>query len=364
ALSTQAAGKALLAGEYTRTGITYKTLISAGPGSRVPGGEITVVAPDGGRVAWSHRRNLIAFDRTGARGTFDIHTIRPDGAASRCLTCDLAGLPPSHRGNPAWHSSGAYIVFQSHDPRLQTGGGRIEGYLGTPGLGINNDIWVMTADGSRAWPLTRVRPGEGVLHPHFSRTGGQLLWSEIVDSTVRGMGGQWVIRLADFSTEAGAPALRNIRTLRPGNFQLYETHGFSPDDRWMLFSASPRGGSYYDLEIYAYAPASGKLLRLTRNDEWDEHAQFTEDGRHIVWASSEGIPQRKDPRDLRLDYWIMNADGSGKRRLTNFNEPGSPGFRPNTIVADFEFGPDGKTIVAKIGAAGRGETVVLIRLLD
>lgn len=178
------------------------------------------------------------------------------------------------------------------------------------------------------------------------------------------MGGQWVIRLADFSIEAGAPRLQNVRTLRPGNLQLYETHGFSPDDRRILFSASPHGGNYYNLEIYAYELATGKLARLTRNDEWDEHAQFTADGRHIVWASSEAIAQRKDPRDLRLDYWMMNADGSERRRLTRFNAPGAPEFRANTVVADFEFGPDGKTIVAKIGAAGRGESVVLIKLVD
>jgi hypothetical protein len=36
ALSTQAAGKALVAGEFTRTGLTYKSLISAGPRSGVP----------------------------------------------------------------------------------------------------------------------------------------------------------------------------------------------------------------------------------------------------------------------------------------------------------------------------------------
>jgi len=362
AFSTQAAGKALVAGEFTETGLTYKSLIPAGPRSGVPALEMTVVAPDGGRVAWSHERNLIAFDRTGPRGTFDIYTIRPDGAEDRCLTCDQQGLPRSHRGNPAWHPSGAYIVFQSHDPRLQTGRGRVESYLGTPGIGINNDVWITAADGSRAWRLTRVRPGEGVLHPHFSHDGRHLLWSEIVDPSVRGMGGQWVIRLADFSIEAGSPRLQNVRTLRPGNLQLYETHGFSPDDRRILFSASPPGGNYYDLEIYSYEPASGTLTRLTRNDEWDEHAQFTADGRHIVWASSEAIAQRKDPRDLRLDYWMMNADGLEKRRLTRFNASGSPEFRPNTLVADFEFGPDGKTIVAKIGAAGRGETVVLIRL--
>lgn len=339
-------------------GIAVLGAAGAPPLQAAPDIEARVLIASGGRVAWSHTRNLIAFDHLGPDGTFEISIVRPDGSERRCLTCGRNGLPRSHRGNPAWHPSGDFIVFQAHDPALSSGR-RAEAYLGTPGIGIDNDIWVMSADGEQAWRLTRVAGREGVLHPHFSHDGRKLLWSEIIDTRTRGMGGQWAIRLADFFVESGVPVLRNIQTLRPGNLQLYETHAFSPDDRRILFSAAPRGGDYYDLEIYTLDLATGRLLRLTRNREWDEHAQFTADGRRIVWASSTAIPQQRDPRDLRLDYWLMSDDGTAPQRLTHFNATGRP-----AIAADFEFGPDGKTIVAKMGAAGRGETVVLIRLFD
>lgn len=200
-----------------------------------------------------------------------------------------------------------------------------------------------------------------MLHPHFSPDGKKLLWSEIISGRMVRVG-HWAIKLADFSIENGQPRLSNIQTLRPGGLQLYETHGFSPDGRRILFSGIPEGQYYYDMEIYVLDVSSARLSRLTSNDEWDEHAHFTLDGRRVIWASSAGIPQRKTPGALRLDYWIMNDDGSAQRRLTRFNDPAAPECRPGgTVAADFDWGPDGRTAVAKLGAAGRGETTVLIR---
>ena len=49
----------------------------------------------------------------GADGYFDIWTMRPDAAGQRCLTCQAGPLPQRHIGNPAWHPSGAFIVFQA-----------------------------------------------------------------------------------------------------------------------------------------------------------------------------------------------------------------------------------------------------------
>ena len=339
-------------------------LIAGALGSAAPAVQVEILVEDGGRVAWSHARNLIAFDRKSSTGTFEIYTIHPDGSNEQCLTCGRSGLPRSHRGNPAWHPSGEYLAFQAHDPTLAGGRRPMESYIGTPGLGINNDIWLMKADGTHVWRITRVKAGGGVLHPHFSHDGRLLLWSAIVDPSVRGLGGQWAIKIADIVLTEAGPSPARSRALRPGDLQLYETHGFSPDDRHILFSGAPRRGDYFDLEIYAFDLATSRLTQLTRNHEWDEHAQFTADGKRIVWASSEGVAQRKDPRDLKLDYWIMNDDGSGRQRLTRFNDPSAPEFRPGTVAADFEFGPDGKTVVAKLGAVGRGETVLLIRLLD
>ena len=47
------------------------------------------------------------------------------------------------------------------------------------------------------------------------------------------------------------------------------------------------------------------------------------------------------------DYWSMNPDGSGKKRLTDFNNPRNPGFKRKMVIAsDASFSPDGSKLVA------------------
>jgi Tol biopolymer transport system component len=47
------------------------------------------------------------------------------------------------------------------------------------------------------------------------------------------------------------------------------------------------------------------------------------------------------------DYWSMNYDGSGKKRLTDFNNPKNRSFKGKVITsADISFSPDGKQLVA------------------
>ncbi len=332
---------------------------------------VVVLEERGGRVSWSHARDLIAFDRPGADGRYDVFTIRPDGSDLWPLTEGAKGIPRGNNGQPAWHPSGEYLAFQAEDPALDLGpqGGRgagrreaLEKQLTGPGIGIHNNLWIAAADGSRFWPLTRVGRRGGVLHPHFSPDGRKLVWSQLTGERFDRIG-HWTIQLAEFSIEGRESRLSNVRTLRPRDLQLYETHGFSPDGRRILFSGIERGKGYFDMEIYAMDVGSGEAKRLTSNDEWDEHAHFTPDGGHIVWASSRGIPQPRQTATLRLDYWVMGADGSGQRRLTRLNDPAAPEHQGRVVAADFDFGPDGTRVVAYL-IRGRSEGVTVLIELD
>ena len=313
----------------------------------------TVISQNGGRVSWSHSRNLIAFDKVGADGYYDVFTMNLNGSEITCLTCDKADLPQENIGQPEWSPDGQYIVFQAQDPTLEgylNQGEIVNKYLSSPGAGINNNLWLMNADGTNSWQLTHVVSRSGVLHPHFSPDGNKLLWSEI-DQPDTPRVGHWVIKLADFAIADGQPRLSNVQSLNPLDLQLYETHGFSPNGQEILFSGIPDGGYYYDLEIYKMDLSSGQVIRLTSNHEWDEHAHFTPDGRYIVWASSTNIPQTEGDNILNthplLDYWVMNPDGSDKHRLTHFNSPGYlESLVEKTTTADFDWGPEGYTAVA------------------
>ncbi len=332
----------------------------------------TVLHEPGGRASWCHSLNLIAFDKIGFDSYFDLCTIRPDGSELRPLTRDPdAGIPQANNGNPTWHPSGEFIVFQAEDPDL-TGlpAGVLGKYLASPGIGLNNNLWLTTADGSRFWQLTHVQDRHGTLHPQFSPDGTKLLWSEFISAQLDGIG-HCAMKLADFSVEDGEPALSNVRTLRPGDLQLYEVHGFSPDGEKIIFSAVPEGGYYYDFEVYLLNLATEQLIQLTDDDEWDEHAHFAPDGSWIMWVSTEGIEQFKAKSWQELsghppifEYWVMRPDGSGKRCVSAFNNPEAPEYLPwpgGVGLGDFDWGPDGKTIVAKMR---RGRTHELTALVE
>jgi acetyl esterase/lipase len=331
---------------------------------------ITMLQEQGGRVSWSQAKNLIAFDAGGKEGKSVIYAARLDGSDKRCLTCNMKDVPQLHasRGNPEWHPSGDFIVFQAQDPELRLPPDPVGDFMASPGIGINNNIWVMNADGSKFWQITRVQNRCGTLHPHFSPDGNKILWSEIVKPGGE-LGGGWAVKLGDFSIVNGEPRVTNVQALTPGDFELYETHGFSPDNRKIIFSAVPPGKYYYDMELYTLDLTTQQLARLTENRDWDEHAHYSPDGRWIVWICSTNIPQvhsrslqemtRNPPK---TDAWLMRADGSDKRRLTRFNDPNAPEGRDasgGVIVGDISWGPDSQSFVAKIQRE-RTESIVLV----
>lgn len=325
-------------------------------------------------VDWSEKLNLIAFERMGPRRYFEVYTMRPDGSGERCLTGG-GNAPRKHNGSPSWHPSGEYIVFGGEKPETPN---RLDRWA-IPGTGLNCDLWVMTADGKRYWRLTNLPMGTGrnipgLIHPQFSRNGQKVFWAE---RTGGGGGwGQWVLRVADF-VATPEPHLGPIKTLDPGSrrnaagvggegrrrgstgaARFYESHDFSPDGTKILFCGNLLPGQQqHGMDIYELTLASGVVQRLTDTfDDWDEHAHFSPDGRKIIWMSSTGSDIRwGDTRAgawqqyVKTDLWMMNADGSGKVRLTYFNDPGSPEyFGKRCIVSDNAWSPDGQQIVVTV----------------
>jgi Tol biopolymer transport system component len=123
---------------------------------------------------------------------------------------------------------------------------------------------------------------------------------------------------------------------------FYENHGFSHDGSRLLFTSNFEGRGRTDYDIYSIDLRTQKATRLT-SEGYNEHANYSPDGRYIVWMSNVGAPGG-------ADYWIMNADGSNKRRLTFFNEKGHPEYiGPRTLVADLAWRPDGTAFAGYVG---------------
>ncbi|MDX1285209.1 MAG: hypothetical protein R3182_09360 [Draconibacterium sp.] len=86
---------------------------------------ISLLNENGGRVSWSPSDDIILMDRKGDDGYYDIYMVLPDGSNEQCITCDLSGvLGKGHIGQPEWHPSGKYIVFQVQKSKNQGRPGR------------------------------------------------------------------------------------------------------------------------------------------------------------------------------------------------------------------------------------------------
>lgn len=118
------------------------------------------------------------------------------------------------------------------------------------------------------------------------------------------------------------------RTLtRLTNVKGYDAEGgYSPDGQWIAFS-STRGAYDHALsaaeqkqletdpswfaEIYVMKADGSGQKRLTNVNGYDGGPFFTPDGKHILW-------RRFDERGLIADVWMMNPDGTDQRQITDF----------------------------------------------
>jgi Tol biopolymer transport system component len=326
---------------------------------------VTTLTTNGGRLDWSSK-DVIAFDRKGDDGYFDIFTVRPDGSGERCITCDRPELPNRQAGNPAWHPSGEYLAFQA-----QRGGFRglpaLTDFFANPGAGIANDVWITDARGERFWQMTRVPRGYGgVLHPHFSHDGRRLVWAERTGAR-GGKWGRWALKVADVQFRNSTPRLDNVRTFDPaGRPAFYESHGFDLPGERVLFSANLEPGQdETGLDVYWMDRSTKTVTNLTRTPkEWDEHAQLSPSGEQILWMSSRDVLGWPiDPVDMKADYWLMNADGSNQRRVTFFNERGHPHhIAGGALAADSAWSPDGRRVAAYLMTDTRKVTGPIVLL--
>ncbi len=299
----------------------------------------------GGRVDWDKSgSNRIAYDKKGANGYYDVYLMGPDGVDVLSLTAGkTTQLPGKHAGNPAWHPGGQLLVFQAERATFVNDGSA------TPGLGLGNDLWFASPDGTHFWRMDTVTVGgyarpPGILHPHFSHAGTKLIWAEYVGAN--GSFGEWRLKLANFAIVSGVPSVSNVQTFNPGNGQnLFETHSFAPDDSKFLYTSTK--DSF--LEIYSFDVGTQVSTRLTTDPSvWDEHAHYTPDGQSIIWMSSHGLNTVNGA--YPTDYWAMDANGGNQRRISWFNLATHQHYQQQTpaVAGDFDYSPDGTQMVGYV----------------
>ena len=310
--------------------------------------------------------HLIAFHRKGPDGYCDIYTMNPDGSNVTCLTDGKPELPSRHIGSASWHPSGQYIIFKAEKDEHIAGSA-----LADPGIGLHNDIWLMTSDGQRFWKLVDIpskrnirdkTPITASLHPHFSHDGKKVSWSEgVFQDNGSSFWGKWVLKVADFSWDeaTGVPKLENIITLQPGQqHSFYESNDFSLDDNQLLICGNlEQGQAEVGMDVYELDMNTQDLIRLTETvDCWDESGHYSPDGSRIAWLSSRGYATDFSNRNYweweRTEAWLMDGDGTEQRSLTHFNTAGYTDYDlvegKRVMVSYVSWSYDGKRLLLSI----------------
>jgi Tol biopolymer transport system component len=230
---------------------------------------------------------------------------------------------PDYLPLPVWSPRGDKIAWDNH----------YDGY---------HEIWVMNADGSDA---RKLRPGFS--DPVWSPDGRRIAYSDI-----RWGGGSWIyVMNADGSAPKrviSAESLPSL-TIRPsdppggapqwsaadqigfydgkdiwlanpdgsGRRRAIEDEAqsagpfrFSPNGRMIAFESKTDRG----FELFVSDISGGAVRRLTDNDREDLRPSFSPDGKSLAFEGLRPPAKGEDPGSR--DIYVINADGSGERNLT------------------------------------------------
>ena len=311
---------------------------------------------DGGaRVDWSRQGDRLAYDKAGEDGRYDVHLTPTDRLAERCLTCDMYQLRKDNVMNPVWHPAGERLIVQvqSHPRRLRFVADPLQ--LLSPDRAVHSELYDVDRRGRHFTLLTRFGAnGTAVLDPHFAFDGERLLWSERVKAR-KGRYGAWQLRSARFQVNrAGIPKLRRIESHAAPGDALIVPQGYTPDDRGALVAANFEPGQSPDaLDLYRLSFSGGEPERLTHSRGGvEEYVRLSPTGRHLAFTSDAELrgtePGQSVPAGSRRELWLMDVDGSNKRRLTFFNDAASDHSLGHTYVGDLTWSPRGDQIAVHV----------------
>lgn len=177
-------------------------------------------------------------------------------------------------------------------------------------------IYLMDTDGANVTRLTIPTAG-GDSDPAFSPDGHKIAFSSGREASVAGV--QIFVMNADGS---------NVVWLRSRGAS--GDPSFSPDGSKIVFSSNLGGFPYIDQQIYMMNADGSNVTKLTSLQGICDAPKFSPNGRKIVFDFARFTDKPWFAELERRQIYIMDADGSNVRPLTNLpGMNGGPVFRPD-----------------------------------
>jgi Tol biopolymer transport system component len=180
-------------------------------------------------------------------------------------------------------------IRSNHDPIWSPNGSKIAFVSERDG---NEEIYIMNADGSEQTNLTNNPDWDS--SPTWSPSGRQITFLSTRGQKIGGIAQIWVMN----SDGSGQVQLTNTPS---GN---NHSASWSPDGKKIAFVSDRDGNS----EIYIMNPDGSEQTRLTHSVDTDDQPAWSLDGTRIAYVSN---------RDGNPEIYAVNIDGSERMRLTN-----------------------------------------------
>lgn len=237
---------------------------------------------------------------------------------------DIQARPYSHFHLANADGTDDHEVAQGACPTFSRNGSLLSYWSGSA---ETRELVIANADGSspKVVPFVKGRSAIAGLSPDFS----QVAWLKQVDPNTRQDAEVWVTPVS------GGPGIRIApKSDIPG--ESYSDPLWSPDGRHVAFGAmtsvdSPGGsnsGSYRS-SIYVADVGGSRVRRLSARPGWDTiQLSWSPDSRYLAYdGTPDGSPLPSlgdDTADIAslyppLDIFVIGADGTGERNLTNTN---------------------------------------------
>jgi TolB protein len=234
---------------------------------------------------WASDGSTLLFLRCPRNGACGVYTTRPDGTHVTRVSppCPAGARAPKCEDDtsPSFSRDGQFIAYGSY-----TGGD-------------GNAIVVVNRRGLGRRTVVARRSGVEVIDPQFSPDGKRIVFVQHNFGIAPKEG------FAVFVVDVDGTGLRR---LTPWTLGAGDGPDWSPDGKWILFrSDTPR---VRQSQVYRIAKDGSHLTRLTlfKQGTWVGSASFSPDGRWITFSAT--------GKGGKPDVFVMRADGKGPRPVT------------------------------------------------